>query len=490
MKQINEVFSRKKHPVRFLQIGEGNFLRAFVDYGIDVANEELGFDSDVVIVIPRKARKGHDKRAVFRKQDNLFTVCLRGKKNGKPYKENRVVTCIDRVLSAYDDYDAFMELAKLDTLEYVVSNTTEAGIVFVDTDKFTDEPPEHYPAKLTKFLYARWKHFKGSKESALTMLPVELIDHNGEALKKCVLRYADLWELDDKFKAWVNDVCIFASTLVDRIVPGYPRDDAEKICVELGYEDALLDQGEPFGLWVIGDTGLKDKLNISTDKLSVEFADKIEVYKERKVRILNGAHTSMVLGAYLAGLDYVGQCMNDEAVRRQLDQSVFGEIVPTVHLSKEKAEAFARAVFERFENPFVKHALLSISLNSISKWRARVLPSLKDSLSNTGHLPKWLTYSFAALLAFYRTTKAGDGCLIGSRGTNEYEIHDDADKLGFIKEHAGLSTPEYVKSVMKQKEWWGEDLTAIPGFYDAVEKHLENIEKSGAKAYIEELGRE
>ncbi len=485
MKNVSELNQRVSRPIKVMQFGEGNFLRAFVDYGIDVANEELGFNSNVAIIVPISG-----KPARFAKQDNIYTVCLRGQKDGKAYKENRVVTCVEKVLGAYEDYKEFMGMAHLDTLQFVVSNTTEAGIVFETGDKLEDCPPKTYPAKLTKFLYERYKHYNGAADKALTMLPVELIDHNGENLKKCVMQYVDLWQLEAGFKAWLEQDCIFASTLVDRIVTGYPRAEAASMCEELGYEDELLDQAEPFGLWVIGDARVADKFRVSTNKWHVEFTDKIEMFKERKVRILNGAHTSMVLGAYLAGFDYVGQCMADPAVRAQLDQSVFGEIVPTVHMPQEKAEEFARAVFERFENPFVKHALLSISLNSISKWRARVLPSFKDSIvNNEGTLPKWLTYSYAALLAFYKTEKAGEKCLIGNRGTNEYEIHDDLDKLEFIKKHAGLSNEAYAKAVMTQVSWWGEDLTQIPGFYDAVVKHLERIAEVGAKAHIAELGK-
>jgi tagaturonate reductase len=276
--------------------------------------------------------------------------------------------------------------------------------------------------------------------------------------------------------------------LVDRIVPGFPRGKEEEYAKELGYEDKLLDEGEPFGLWVIGDERLRSTFDIGGDWLTVEYTSKIEIYKQRKVRILNGAHTSMVLGAYLAGFDYVGQCMEDEDVRRQLDQSVFGEIVPTVNLPREQAEGFARAVFERFENPFVKHALLSISLNSIAKWRARVLPSLKDSFAANKKLPKWLTYSLAALLAFYRTTEKGDKCLIGHRGNEKYEIHDDADKLEFIASVAGKSTEEYVKAVLGEANWWDEDLNKVPDFTAEVTKHLKGIEEQGAKAYIKALG--
>lgn len=381
MKNVSELYKRTPRPIKVMQFGEGNFLRAFVDYGIDVANEELGFNSNVAIIVPIP-----NKSAGFAKQDNIYTVCLRGQKDGKPYKENRVVTCVEKVLGAYEDYEEFMALAHLDTLEFIVSNTTEAGIVFESGDKLEDCPPKTYPAKLTKFLYERYKFYQGAADKALTMLPIELIEKNGENLKKCVFQYADLWHLEDGFKTWLDKDCIFAGTLVDRIVTGYPRQEAADLCQELGYEDDLLDKAEPFGLWVIGDARVAEKLKVSSSKWDVEFTDQLEIFKERKVRILNGAHTSMVLGAYLAGMDYVGQCMADPVIRTQLDQSVFGEIVPTVHMPQEKAEAFAKAVFERFENPFVKHALLSISLNSISKWRARVLPSFKDSLAKTADL--------------------------------------------------------------------------------------------------------
>ena len=271
---------RKKRPLKVLQYGEGNFLRAFVDYGLDVANEKGLFDGNVAIVVPTPLHQGSRRLLeFFKEQNNFYTVCLRGKKNGQPYQENRVISCVEQVLSAHGDYDAYMKLAEEPDLEFVVSNTTEAGIVFDDSDKFADAPAAHFPGKLTQFLHRRYKHFNGAADKALTMLPVELIDHNGEALKECVLKYCDLWKLEANFKTWVETSCIFASTLVDRIVPGYPRGEAEKFAQELGYTDNLLDQAEPFGLWVIGDGRVKEKFNIGGDWLQVEFTDKIEVYK-------------------------------------------------------------------------------------------------------------------------------------------------------------------------------------------------------------------
>ena len=267
MKNVSELKTRQERPIRVMQFGEGNFLRAFVDYGIDVANEELGFNSNVAIVVPIN----FGKPAGFAKQNNIYTVVLRGQKDGKPYKENRIVSCIDRVIESYSQYDEFMKLAELDTLEFVVSNTTEAGIVYEAGCKLEDCPPKTFPAKLTKFLYARYQFFKGDPAKALTMLPVELIDHNGENLKKCVMQYIADWKLDDAFKTWVDKDCIFASTLVDRIVAGYPRTEVADFAKELGYEDLLLDKAEPFSLWVIGDSRVEKKFKINSNKLHENF---------------------------------------------------------------------------------------------------------------------------------------------------------------------------------------------------------------------------
>ena len=413
MKNVSELYTRPSRPVKILQFGEGVFLRAFADYAVDIANEENHFNGNIAVILPRSGKTDR-----FAKQNNIYTVCLRGQQDGQVYKENRVITSIDSVISARDEYDAFMALAHEDALKFVISNTTDAGIAYNEADQFSDCPPSTFPAKLTKFLYERYTYYQGDIQKGLVMVPTELNDDNGQLLKSCVLQYAARWNLDDAFTAWLASACRFVDTLVDRIVAGYPAGNIDAIQEELGYEDVLLDQAEPFSLWVIGDPSLADKFTIGSDKFHVEFTDNIQAFKEQKVRILNGAHTSMVLGAYLSGLDYVGQCMADPVVRRSLDQTVFGEIVPTVDLPREKAEAFAKAVYERFENPFVNHALLAISLNSISKWKGRILPTFKDSVAATGKLPKWLTYSLAALLAFYRSTEEGDGCPTRRAGNN------------------------------------------------------------------------
>lgn len=487
MKSIESCFTHSRHPVRVLQFGEGRFMRAFVDYAIDVANEEQGFDGNVVIVTPRAARRPE----AFVRQKNLYTVRLQGRQNGRKVVSNRVITCINDVLSPIADYDAYMALARLDTLEYITSNTTDGGIVFSPDDKLEDRPPRTYPAKLTQFLFARYQYFKGAEDKGVVILPVELIDHNGQTLRACVERYAALWNLPAAFLQWLDKTCQFTDTLVDRIVTGYPDEQtAQAIQKESGYRDELLDVAEPFALWAIENPGLERRLPFTSAYFQAIFTSDITVYKERKVRILNGAHTSMVLGAYLAGLDYVGQCMADEDIRSSLEQTVYKEILPTVPMNPKDVRSFADAVFERFENPFVHHELLAISLNSIAKWKVRVLPSLKDSLAATGKLPRWLSYSMAALLAFYRSKDKGDDCLIGHRGSNIYPIRDDADRLAFIASHAALPDAGYVAAVLQQADWWGEDLTAIPGFSQAVTAHLARIGAIGVRAHIREMVNE
>ena len=400
---------KKERPVKVLQFGEGNFLRAFVDYMIDIANEKGEFDGDIVLVKPIEF--GTLER--FHEQECQYTVQLRGIVDGEAKRINRVVTSVTDVVDAYGEYEKYAEFAKLDTLRFIVSNTTEAGIVYDDTDKFELNPPKTYPGKLTKFLFERYKHFNGAQDKGLVMLPVELIDDNGIHLKECVLKLAKLWKLEDEFIAWINDACVFTSTLVDRIVTGYPRDEAEELCKEFGYQDNLIVTGEPFALWVIESArDISDELPLPKAGLPVIFTDNQKPYKQRKVRILNGAHTSFVLASYLCGNDIVLESMNDELILNFIKATIFDEVIPTLTLPKQELDEFAEAVLTRFNNPYVKHAHLSISLNSVSKWRARCMPSFLGYIEKEGKVPPHLTFSLAALMAFYTGTEIRDKALI------------------------------------------------------------------------------
>lgn len=486
--QKYEGYLLKSAPERVLQFGEGNFLRGFVDYFIDEMNEKVDFNSKVVVVQPRKARPEHNLAAAMNEQEGLYTLYLRGFESGKKVNKKRIISCVSRCLNAYKDYEVLMKCAENPELRYIVSNTTEAGIVYDPACKFTDAPAASYPGKLTQFLYHRFLKFGREAGKGVVILPCELIEENGKVLKNCVLEYALQWELGEKFVAWLETENIFCSTLVDRIVTGFPKEEATVLNEINGYEDKMLDTGEVFAFWVIeGPESLKEELPFEKAGLPVLITGNHKPYKERKVRILNGAHTSMVLGAYLAGKEIVRECMEDEVILNFMNKTIYDEIIPTLSLSFEDCKEFAEAVTERFKNPFINHALMSISLNSTSKWKARVMPSLKGYVEKFKKLPKCITSSFAFYIAFYRGTELVDAGLIGERlGGERYVVSDERSVLEFYYVHRKDSVKELVQAVCTHTEFWGEDLTQIPGFEAEVRRILENIEKNGSYEQMKE----
>jgi len=470
MTHITELeIQKEKRPVRVVQFGEGNFLRAFVDYMIDICNEKTDFNGSIAIVKP--ISYGSLER--FEKQDCLYTVILRGQENGEVVNTHRIVTSVDRAVDGADTWEHLAELAKCPTVRFVVSNTTEAGIVLDESDTM-DGVPVTYPGKLTKFLYERFLAFAGSAESGVILLPVELIENNGGKLKACVLRLAEVWDLPAAFTAWLAEHCVFCSTLVDRIVTGFPAAEAEKLWETLGYRDELLDVGEPFGLWVIeSDRDVSGELPFVKAGLPVVFTADQRPYRERKVRILNGAHTSSVLAGWLYGKNIVRDMMKDPVTGVFVRKAVREEIAPQVPLDRADVESFAAAVFERFENPFIDHELLAISLNSVSKWKARVLPSLRDHYRANGTLPTLLTFSFGALLAFYTSGDLQEDGLHACRADGTpYVIRDDRPVLEFFAENSGLPAAAFVDAVCAREDFWGEDLRCYAGFADAVTEYL------------------
>lgn len=474
----------KEAPERVLQFGEGNFLRAFVDYYIDVMNEKAGFNSKVVVCQPSSPNPELAER--INSQDGLFTLYVRGFENGKRINDKRLVSCISRCLNPYRDFQELLACAANPALRFITSNTTEAGIVFDESCKLDDTPPASFPGKLTRFLYERFKIFGKEKGKGFIILPCELIDDNGQTLKDCVLKYAVLWELEDDFIHWIEEENLFCSTLVDRIVTGYPGNEADALCAENGYLDELIDTGEVFSFWAIeAPESLKKELPFEKAGLPVLITDNHKPYKKRKVRILNGAHTSMVLGAYLAGQDIVRGCMEDEVIRGYMNKTICDEIIPTLTLPKEELDSFAASVTERFQNPFIDHALLAIALNSTAKWKARVLPTLKDYIDKTGSLPPCLTASFAFYIAFYKGKKMTDGNLVASRlKGNEYPIKDDACVIDFYLAHKDDDNSALAQAVCSNTAFWEEDLSAITGFKDAVTRYLNDIDAKGAYAVM------
>lgn len=470
-------------PERVLQFGEGNFLRAFVDYWFDLLNERVGFNGKVVLCQPI----GSGMADMINEQEGLYTLFLRGFEDGKKVNDKRVISSVSRCLNPYENYQAVLDCAKNPDLRYITCNTTEAGIVYDPSCKFEDVPASSYPGKLTQFLYERFKNFGTEKGKGFVILSCELIDDNGKELEKCVLSYIDQWDLGDEFKTWVKEENIFCSTLVDRIVTGYPRNEAKQICEELGYEDNLIDTGEVFGFWVIeGPDSLKEELPFEKAGLPVIICKDHKPYKQRKVRILNGAHTSFVLGAYLAGQDIVRDCMNDDVISGFMNKTIYDEIIPTLTLPEEELKEFAAAVKERFNNPFVDHALLAISLNSTSKWKARVMPSLKGYVDKFGKIPTCISASLAFYIQFYTGKRLEENALIGVRKDNEYEIKDDRYVLEFFDAHKDDSAADIAKAVLSNTDFWGEDLTQIAGLLDDVTKDLITAREKGTYEVMKE----
>ena len=468
-------------PEKVLQFGEGNFLRAFVDWMIGRMNARGLFNGRAVVVQPIP----EGKIAALNAQGGVFTVLLRGLRNGQPVEEPEIVSAVSRGVNPFVDFTAFLACAENPALRFVVSNTTEAGIAVNDSDRFEDRPPASFPAKLTRFLHHRFQRFGGAADKGCVMLPCELIERNGDALKSAVLTTARRWNLELEFVAWLETHNEFTNTLVDRIVTGYPAGEADRLTAAFGYQDALLDTAELFHLWVIESRwGLKEELPLTQAGLDVVWTPNMTPYRDRKVRILNGAHTMMVSACYLAGRDTVGECMADPLLRAFVERAVFEEIIPTLDLPRADLEAFAAAVLERFANPHITHYLLSIALNSTSKYRARVLPSVLEYRKRTGTLPHRLCCALAAQIAFYRGTRFAGGTLVGDRNGKEYPIADDRLIQEFFFNawttfgRCG-ETPRLVETILSSDRLWGQNLASIPGVVEEVTGHLNVINRDG-----------
>ena len=470
-------------PERVLQFGEGGFLRGFVDWMINGMNLKGEFNGRVVVVQP--IDRGTIREV--NQQDGLYTLLMRGIEGGKVVERQEVIESISRGIDPYTNFADFLACAANPDLRFIVSNTTEAGIVYRPEDKLADAPQVSYPGKLTRFLLERYRIFKGDEAKGLIVLPCELIDRNGEKLKKAVLQMAANWKLEDAFVAWLEKACVFTCTLVDRIVTGYPRAEIGALWEKAGYEDNLFDTSEVFHFWVIeGPEWIQNELPLKKCGFQAVFTTDMTPYRERKVRILNGSHTGMSLGAYLAGKNYVGECMKDATIHGHIDKMLNEEIIPMLTLPKAELEAFAAAVLERFANPFIQHELLSISLNSVSKYTARNLPILEKYIAVKGSVPKRLAFGISALIAFYRGTEISNGALIGHRDGKEYPIKDNKEILEWFAaawqkyDGTAASAAALVDDVLAQTTWWGKDLRTLPGLAAVVNAQLQTILTKGA----------
>lgn len=471
MKKLNRVNTglEKLQPIKVVQFGEGNFLRAFVDYAFDKLNKEVDFNAGIAVVQPLKDGMVN----MINDQDGLYTLFMNGIKKGEKIQDIVLINNIVKTINPYTEFANYLALAKEEELQFIVSNTTEAGIEFIESDTPDMQPPVSFPAKLTVLLYERFKHFNGGASKGVTVIPCELIDYNSETLKKYILQYVDLWKLEDAFKTWVSDACTYHSTLVDRIVPGYPRAEIEEYNNKLDYEDNLIVAAEPFFLWAIeGGDDLKAKLPFHKTDLNVKIVDDIRPFKMIKVRILNGAHTAMVPFSLLHGNKLVMETVNGDFTGKFVN-SVISEISETLDMDKNEITAYSEEVMDRFKNPFIKHALADIALNSVSKFKVRVLPSLLGYYNANKKLPVNLTFSLASLIRFYKGTWNGQSL----------PVKDGEDITIFFN---GLwKSDDYEKIArltLQNKGFWDQDLTEIPGLTKAITIALEEIDSNGIEA--------
>jgi len=461
---------KEKYPIKIVQFGEGNFLRAFIGYAIQELNKKANFNAGIAVVQPI------DRGLVqmLNAQDGLYTLFMKGVKKGEEIQDKQLVTNIVKGVDPYVNFNDYLSLAKEESLEFVISNTTEAGIAYVATDTPEMRPPSSFPAKLTMLLYERFKYFNGDVSKGLTIIPCELINHNSETLKEIILRYIADWNLGDAFKNWLLEHNAFHSTLVDRIVPGYPKDEIETYNAQLEYQDNLIVAAEVFLLWVIEGGGeLKAKLPFHKTDLDVKIVDDMQPYRTRKVRILNGAHTAMVPFSLLYGNKTVKQSVDNEFTGKFINKAVFNEIIDTLEMDRDELNSFADEIFDRFRNPFIVHNLSSIALNSISKFKVRVLPSILGYIKVHGKVPTNLTFAFASLIRFYKGTWNGENLPVQD---------NEAIVAKFAQIWTSNNYSQIAKEALSIEDYWGQDLTKVKNLNESIALALEEIDVNGMEA--------
>ncbi|WP_425635827.1 tagaturonate reductase [Algoriphagus yeomjeoni] len=455
--------STPQRPVKILQFGNGNFLRGFTDWMIEKSNEANVFDGDIHIVQVH-SRSGSNP---MKDQDCLFHVIEQGLKNGELVQETTLVKCVAEITNVFEEYEEYLKIGENPDLRFMVSNTTEAGIAFDQTDHSAESISKTFPGKLTALLYHRFKTFKGDASKGLIFLPCELIEANGEALKECIQKYISFWKLPAEFSEWIDWKNIFCNTLVDRIVPGFPKGSIDEIQENLGYKDDMAVMVEPYHFWAIeGAETVKEEFPLDKAGLNVKFVDNLAPFRTQKVRILNGGHTSMVPYAYLKGLRTVREAVENPEIGAFLKAAIYEEIIPTLDMPQEELEQFANDVLERFANPFIVHELKSIALNSISKFKVRVLPSLLAYYELKKEWPEKLILSFAALLVFYKGNYKGV----------EIPVNDNPTLMTEFKSAWALdSTKEVVDKLLSERGYWGGDLRGYEGLVEAVTEAVDQL---------------
>lgn len=468
------------YPERILQFGGGNFLRGFVDWIVDVYNEQTGSELGVLVVKPTASGDYQD----WRDQDGLYHVLTNGIRDDQLIEEVHLVKAVSRILHPYREWDDFLQSAENPELRYIISNTTESGIRFSADDQYQDDPPAEFPAKLTRWLYHRYQHFQGDSSAACIIFPTELITDNATQLRDLILQYARHWQLEAGFTDWILEHNTFCNTLVDRIIPGLKNEARQTAWQQIGFRDDRITQGEPYHLWAIeAPAWVRQEWPLDKSGLQVIFTDDLSPFRSRKIRILNGAHTAMVPVSYLYGLETVQQTVEHPLVGAYVQRLIAEQIIPSMDGPAEDLEEFAAAVLDRFRNPFIRHRLITISLNSVTKFRTRLLPTLQGYLQKKGKLPDLVVFALAALIRFYQ----------GIRDNEAIPLNDDPAVIGFFQQlwQDYDGSPEawhkLAETVLAWKDMWGSDLNELPGLTEKLTHYLQQILEKGMPRALEAL---
>lgn len=456
-------------PVTVLQIGEGNFLRGFFDWMIHESRKQGLFQGNIAVVQPRPT--GKPKIEALASQDGLYTLVTRGLEDGIAVERAEVMNVFSNVFDPYSDWKRFLSLAELPELRFIVSNTTEAGLAYQPEVWSESEPIASYPGKLTRFLYHRYETFNGAADRGLICLPCELLERNGDTLRDCILKYCEDWQLPEAFKQWVLDHNYFLNSLVDRIVTGYPKQEqAETWFKEWGYRDPMLTTAEPYHLWAIeADESLAKELPLHNAGLNVLWVEDLKPYQQRKVSILNGAHTFMALYGLLQGLEEVRVTMEHGHTRKLIQQTIEQEIIPTLPYDAEDLKQYAGQVYERFLNPFIQHRLTDIAMNSLSKFKTRLFPAIHFYLEKEGKLPEGLATAFTALLRFYQIKKSDTGYEGKTFAGDSYVLRDDLSLLErkeqiwstYLETRTASALQQAVEEILELEGLWGMNVNKL-----------------------------
>lgn len=484
MKELNRSTATEavSYPTKILQFGEGNFLRAFTDWIVNKMNKWGEFNAGIDVIQPLE----NGMIDMLKKQDGLYHTFLKGIKEGKPITELELIDCINNCINPYSEYEQYLESITNPDLRFVFSNTTEAGISWDENDTLDMKPQKSFPGKVTALLYKRFTTFKGDKSKGLIFFACELIDRNADVLKELVIRHADNWKLEKEFIDWINDSNYFCSTLVDRIVPGFPRDEITNIQEDLGYKDNLVVVGEYFHLWVIeAPKAVKDEFPAEKVGLEVKFVKDMKRFREQKVQVLNGCHTGSYAVSFLSGIETVREAYDNLEVGSFMKELVYDEVLPALEGTEKELKSFADKILERFANPFIRHQWQSIALNAMSKWETRNLPSLLKFYDTHKILPQRLVFSLAAMIAYFKGQVQGES----------YKVQDDDWILDFYKEAwdscdgRPISIHQLVEKVLALEKVWKRDLNTLPHLTLTVSHYLFLIEQVGMRTAIKTVGK-